>query len=51
MPDHFHFGVDAFLFIGTSAWLFLALLKIIAARLATSDGVLGTVGAAIGGTL
>jgi hypothetical protein len=49
--DHFHFGFDMFLFIGTSAWIFLALMRILAAKLAASDGAIGSLGAALGGTL
>jgi hypothetical protein len=51
MPDHFHFGFDMFMFVGISAWVFLNLLRLLAAQLAQSDGPLGALGAALGGTL
>jgi len=49
--DHFHFGFDAFLFVGASAWIFLALMRLLAAKLASGTGAIASLGAALGGTL
>ena len=51
MPEHFHTGFDMFLFCGVSAWLFLAIARLIAAKLANMSGSIGSLGAAMGGTL
>lgn len=51
MEGHFHTGFDAFLFVGIAAWLFLALMRLVAAKLAQSQGPIGSLGAAMGATL
>jgi hypothetical protein len=51
VADHMHSGFDMFLVIGFSSWLFLALMRILAAKLAQASGAIGSLGAALGGTL
>ena len=51
MPEHFHTGFDMFVFCGVSAWLFLALMRLVAAKLANMGGSIGSFGAAAGATL
>jgi len=51
VPEHFHTGFDAFAFITVSAWIGLALMRLLAAWLAQQPGAIGSLGAAMGGTL
>jgi hypothetical protein len=49
--EHMHTGFEMFAFITLSAWIGLFLLRMFAAWMARQDGGIGSLGAALGGTL
>jgi hypothetical protein len=48
MTEHYHSDLIAFLFAGVSAVLFINLLRLVCAPIATRDDVLGSIGRSAG---
>jgi hypothetical protein len=49
LDGHLHFGIEHVAFIGLVAMLFRYIWKLVAARMAGSDGPIGSLGVAMGG--